>query len=404
MKVLLSAYACEPDKGSEPGIGWNWALEIARLGHKVWVLTKANNQPSINCNKLSLPERNNIEFLYYDLPGWSSWWKRGSKRIHLYYILWQFGAYHFVKKINNTVKFNLVHHITFGTFRFPSFMCMLGVPYILGPVGGGETAPLKLRFKYPIKGLILDFTRDFFNFLAKFDFITLMNFRIAGAIYVKTPETLEKIPKRYRQKAKLQIEIGTDVKCTHFEFTKGFRPLRLIYAGRFIYWKGMHYGLLAFAMLSKLDSRVRLTMVGEGPDKKNWKKLVKKLDIDDKVSWTGWVPHKKIDSIYSDHDVLLFPSLHDSSGTVILEAMSHAMPVVCLKIGGPGVLVNSSCGFAIPVKNTSMSAIIERLAKALIELNYDIKLRNRLRSGALLRTKQFSWSASVSGVYKNFNV
>ena len=57
MKVLLSAYACEPNKGSEPGVGWNWAIEIARLGHKVWVLTRANNQPSIDSERFNLPKR-----------------------------------------------------------------------------------------------------------------------------------------------------------------------------------------------------------------------------------------------------------------------------------------------------------------------------------------------------------
>ena len=166
----------------------------------------------------------------------------------------------------------------------------------------------------------------------------------------------------------------------------------------------MHFGFLAFAMLSRLDSRVRLTMVGEGPDEKNWRNLVKKIDINDKVNWTGWVPHHKVNNLYSDHDVLLFPSLHESSGNVILEALSHAIPVVCLKIGGPGIIVNSSCGFAIPVKNSSISLVVEKLADALIQLNFDCRLRNRLRAGAINRTKQFGWSTSVSTVYKDLNI
>ena len=353
---------------------------------------------------MSLPEKNNIQFLYYDLPNWLTWWKRGNKRIHLYYILWQLGAYRLAKKINKKEKFKLVHHITFGTFRFSSFMWMLGIPYILGPVGGGETPPLKLRFGYPIKGLILDLIRDFLNFLTKFDLITIMNFRVAHEIYVKTPETLDMIPKKYRQKTKLQLEIGINSKCTRLKFISGYKPLRIIYAGRFIYWKGMHFGFLAFAMLSRLDSRVRLTMVGEGPDEKNWRNLVKKIDINDKVNWTGWVPHHKVNNLYSDHDVLLFPSLHESSGNVILEALSHAIPVVCLKIGGAGIIVNSSCGFAIPVKNSSISLVVEKLADALIQLNFDFRLRNRLRAGAINRTKQFGWSTSVSTVYKDLNI
>lgn len=43
MKLLLSAYACELNTGSEPGVGWHWAAEVTRLGHEVWVLTRADN-------------------------------------------------------------------------------------------------------------------------------------------------------------------------------------------------------------------------------------------------------------------------------------------------------------------------------------------------------------------------
>ena len=46
MKILVSAYACEPGKGSEPGAGWLWARAAARR-HEVWVLTRANNREAI---------------------------------------------------------------------------------------------------------------------------------------------------------------------------------------------------------------------------------------------------------------------------------------------------------------------------------------------------------------------
>src|ERR1700686_5022098 len=47
LRILLSAYACEPGKGSEPGVGWHWAVEMARLGHRVTVLTRQNNRAGI---------------------------------------------------------------------------------------------------------------------------------------------------------------------------------------------------------------------------------------------------------------------------------------------------------------------------------------------------------------------
>ena len=402
MKILLSAYACEPDKGSEPGVGWNWALEIAQLGHKVWVLTRANNQLSIKSKNLRLPEKNNLHFLYYDLPRWAYLWKKGNRGIYLYYFLWQIGAYRLAKKVHSKENFNLVHHITFGVIRQPSFMWMLRIPYILGPVGGGETAPWKLRFGYPLKGFITDIVRDIFNILTKFDLFTLLNLRIADEIYVKTPDTMDMIPKKYQKKAKLLLEIGINSTGSIINYSSvSHQPLRMIFVGRFIYWKGMHIGLLAFSVLSKLDPEARLTMVGEGPEENKWRNLVKKLDIDDKIYWTGWISHEKIKKLYPEHDVMLFPSLHDSSGNVVLEALSHSLPVICLKIGGPGIIVNSSCGYAIPVFNLNTTLLIDKLANSMIKLNYDYNLRNSLKKGAISRSKQFSWSSSVSKVYKD---
>ena len=87
MKVLLSAYACEPDKGSEPAVGWNWVRQVSRF-HEVWVITRANNRKPIEkaLAKNPLP---NAHFIYFDLPHWARFWKRGQRGAHLYYYLWQ---------------------------------------------------------------------------------------------------------------------------------------------------------------------------------------------------------------------------------------------------------------------------------------------------------------------------
>src|SRR5215472_13472456 len=97
-RILFSAYACEPDKGSEPAVGWNWAVETARLGHEVWVLTRSNNRTAIEHHDLS--RERNLNFLYYDLP----WWVRRLKRcfgdvgVVVYYWLWQWFAMTFIRK------------------------------------------------------------------------------------------------------------------------------------------------------------------------------------------------------------------------------------------------------------------------------------------------------------------
>ena len=73
MKILLSAYACEPNLGSEPGVGWNWAIELTRLGNEVWVLTRESNRARVEGASGDYKQLEKLNFLYYDLPVWARW-------------------------------------------------------------------------------------------------------------------------------------------------------------------------------------------------------------------------------------------------------------------------------------------------------------------------------------------
>ena len=97
MKVLLSAYACEPNKGSEPGIGWHWVLEVTRLGHDVWVLTRANNRETIERASPGLP---NLHIVYHDPPAWVARLKKKGPFLQLYYAWWQWSAYRRARQLH----------------------------------------------------------------------------------------------------------------------------------------------------------------------------------------------------------------------------------------------------------------------------------------------------------------
>ena len=193
---------------------------------------------------------------------------------------------------------------------------------------------------------------------------------------------------------------GEDICKTKRDSKKLFRVL---FVGRFLYWKGMHLGLPAFARLLSTIPDARLTMVGKGPEERLWHLLAERLNISNSIDWVSWVPLKELKPLYRSHDVFLFPSLRDSGGMVVLEAMSYGLPVVCLDLGVPGEMVDDTCGFKVETNGLSKKATIQALADRLIRLAGDPTLRRRLSNGAIQRVKKFSWSSVVHQIYKNGN-
>jgi glycosyltransferase involved in cell wall biosynthesis len=397
MKVLLSAYACEPHKGGESGIGWHWAVEVARLGHDVWVLTRANNRQAIEDAGPSLA---NLRFIYYDLPPALLTLKKRTPFLQCYYALWQWGAYHSIRTLHQRERFDVVQHVTFGVFRHASFMGRLGIPFVFGPVGGGERTPFHLRMDYGFRGHVLDALRDAANLVCRANPWLHETFTAARLILVKTPHTGVALPSRYHQKVRHVIEIGSNETAEQPPAGRSDRSFRFLFVGRLLYWKGLQYGLRAFATLLRDVPNARLTIVGAGPEERRWRRLSRGLGLAHAVEWIGWIPHADVGGRYRGHDVFLFPSLHDSSGTVILEAMSYGLPVVCFDLGGPGVLVNDTCGVVVPTTGRSADELVMDLADAMRTIAEKLELYSGLQAGAFKRSRELTWASAVANVYE----
>jgi glycosyltransferase involved in cell wall biosynthesis len=285
----------------------------------------------------------------------------------------------------------------------------LGVSFIFGPVGGGETAPFFLRTGYGLTGWILDLVRDVSNAFVRIDPTLRAVWQQAIRIYVRTPATARFIPARLQHKVHCQIELGIDegmaqARGAEEQDSSLSTGLRVLYAGRFLCWKGMHLGLPAFAVLVKKYPQATLTMVGQGREEKLWRRLADKLGIAQHVTWVPWVPRERLAALYLEHDAFLFPSLHDSGGYVVLEALAHGLPVICVDLGGPPLMVDETCGCVIPVSNSDKATVIKGLADALITMATNPDLRSRLSAGAIDRAGQFRWSDTVHRVYAEIEV
>jgi glycosyltransferase involved in cell wall biosynthesis len=395
---LLSAYACEPDRGSEPGIGWQWATRLAEAGHEIVVITRANNSPSI-AKALCGSRIASLQFVFYDLPRWARFWKRGGRGVQLYYFLWQLCSLPIARRLHTDKPFDVVHHLTFGVFRQPSWLALLGAPFIFGPVGGGEYAPRSLRRGLPLAARGRELLRDLANAYARVDPLLRVTLKRAAAILCKTAETRNQLPVAHHNQCRLFLEIGTEINDAPFANTRGAsdsapRGLRVLYVGRLVYEKGLHLALPAFARLLDDAPDSRFTIVGSGPYESELRALAARLGIDSRVDWVPWLPRNEVLLVYARNDVFLFPSLHDSSGNAVLEAMANGLPVVCLGIGGPAAIVDSLSGIRVTASEPVQA--IEHLGDALSLLAGNASLRWFLSRGAYARAnRHFAWPAQI---------
>jgi glycosyltransferase involved in cell wall biosynthesis len=400
MKILLSAYACEPHKGSEPAVGWNWLLALVQQGHDVSVVTRENNRAHIEAQ--IWVQSLSIKHIYYDLPAWCRRWKRWPGGLYLYYLLWQIGAYRRARIIHRASPFDVVHHITFVTFRQPSFMGGLGIPFILGPIGGGETSPRHLRSGLALSGRLQETLRDMLIGVARHDPLMLRTFSKASLIACTTEETLQRLPRRFRHKCIILPAIGIDPPPESISFAPLPPMPTFLFIGRLLYWKGLHLVLRAMPEVLRQLPNARLKVVGEGKDARWLKQVAEECGVAASVDWVPNLPYHEIATVYRDHVAFVFPSLHDSGGLVVLESLAAQLPVICLSLGGPGIFVDSSCGMVINPAGKSEDLIQRCIAHAMVDLAQQPAMREPLVAGCAARARRFSWQNAARQLYSAF--
>ena len=330
VKVLLSAYACEPNRGSEAADGWHWAKQMARF-HDVWVITRANNKKVIE-GEIDHIGLDHVHWLYVDLPRWARFWKRGAIGTEIYYFLWQLMAYLYVKHTNRREQFDLVHHVTFGRYWVPSFMSLLPIPFVWGPVGGGEETPSGFLSTFSTAGWTYELFRSKSRFVAHtFPFLRLTAKR-AKISFATTSQTADKLSRLGARKVVVHPQYFLEKEQLDYfgKFpVRTQKPVRFLSMGRLVHWKGHHLALQAFAKAVQSCPDCEYWLTSDGPERKRLEHLAEKLDIADRVRFWGHLP--SLHDVYeklAQSDVLLHPALHEAFGNACLEALAAGRPTV----------------------------------------------------------------------------
>ena len=402
-RVLLSAYACEPVKGSEPGVGWNWVRQLSQFA-EVWVLTRANNRGPIEAALAARPLPH-VHFIYYDLPRWLSFWKNRSRGVHAYYYLWQIGAYFVVMNSHRDNSFDLLHHATFASCWFPSFMAFLPVPLVWGPLGGGESTPHSFWRSFSARGKVYEFLRSLSSWRGRLDPFVRATARRAAFAVATTPETEKQL--RALGCARTGVLSLAAIGDEEFEMlarsperTSG--PFRVFSTGRLLHWKGFHLGIAAFARFHRKHPESEYWMIGDGPERKRLEKLARDLSIAEHVHFCGELPRVETLQKIAACDVMVQPSLHDSSGWASIEAMAAGRAVICLDAGGLALQVDEGNGLKIPA--VSPSQAVDAIASALENLarNSEVRLQYG-RAGRARVAAEFNWARKAQEIRRIYD-
>ena len=395
MKILLSAFAFAPNVGSEPGVGWRWAAELAKH-HEVTVITDVTRRVLVEAAGVALPP--NVRVVYYR-PALLRSVPLNSTTAQLLYTAWQFGLLGFARRLLHEQGFHLAIHCTYGVFRHPSFLGYLGIPFIFGPVGGGEDAPLALKRSIRGREKIKELLRSLLNKAALFDPFLWVAYAKATLILTKTEATRRALPWPFRRRAIVYPEIGIDAPSgIRARARQPGEPLRVLFAGRLLGWKGAHLAIRAVAQAMAQGVPVEFTLLGKGPFEPELRRVAASLDIQDRIHWVSQLPQQELFAMYQTMHCFLFPSLHDSSGNVVLEAQANGLPVICLDLGGPATLVTAETAIVVTTKHQDEAGVVQGLTSAIRQLAEDENRRYAMARAAVVNAGEtMTWENRVNG-------
>jgi glycosyltransferase involved in cell wall biosynthesis len=332
VKVLLSAYACLPEQGSEPGIGCLVLLAAARH-HDVWVLTQPHMAAALGPFLADHPigGRVHVEAVGPPYPAGQPGLRR-LVQVNRHHDQWQHNAAARGRELDRRVGFDLVHHVTLAAFWMRVGVAALDKPLVWGPVGGAVQPPWPLVGELGRRGLVETgvrmAARPFLRRLVGRDAA-----RRARVIFAQNRATASRI------RSAASVLVLPNAVATGIERmpAAGPRTREVAVVGRLIPWKAGRLAVRAFRHVT--DPGAVLTFYGDGPERDAVWTAARRWGLAGRVAVAGYLPRPQLLARVAQAGALLHPALHEEAGVAVAEALTMGTPVVALAHGGPVELV-----------------------------------------------------------------
>ncbi|MGI4834038.1 MAG: glycosyltransferase family 4 protein [Janthinobacterium lividum] len=404
MRLLLSAYACDPYRGSEEGSGFNWLWQAAALGHEVWCLTTPRGRANLTqllAERAADPTAARIHLVYIDVPRPVDYAYRWQPGVYLHYLVWQYQAWRVARQLDAQVKFEVVHHVTYNSLQMASWLWRLGKPLLLGPLGGGMTAPTALRRYLPDWFKTETVRNAISGLLTTFDPNVRQSLQHATLVFAANSDTAN-LARRLGAR-RVELAMSAALAADYFPAAYTPRPalagreLRILWLARLYPRKGL---ALVLEALGQVDERVafHLDIMGDGPVGPLVPGWIAAAGLTDRVTWHGSVPYEATRAAYLGHDLFMLCSLRDTYANQYLESMALGLPILTLDHHGATDFVPANASIKVSVQSAEATAAA--LARAVEHLYDHPQELERMGRAGFAYARQFDVAQLVAGLYR----
>jgi len=311
-------------------------------------------------------------------------------------LITQHHARNIVIGLRDSVGLDIVHQPIPVSPRFPSLLYGLKLPVVIGPMNGGMDYPPAFRRSESILSRLYVLVG---RQIAEFANIVFPGKKRAAAVIVANRRTRLALPRCIKAQIVELPENGVDLRMwappdkLNRDPANPSNLARFVFVGRLIDLKSLDVVIEALHEVPDAG----LEVVGDGPMRKKWEDLASQLGLSSRVSFSGWLPQSECASRLRSARALVFPSICECGGAVVLEAMAAGVAVIATKWGGPADYVNSETGILVEPK--SKPALIEGFAAAMRRLIAEPELARAMGlSGRRLVEREFDWEMKLNSM------
>jgi glycosyltransferase involved in cell wall biosynthesis len=394
--VLINAYACSPNMGSEPGMAWNWCIHLAKYC-ELHIITEGEFKENIDAAIPLLPQGMNMKFYYNPVSAEirKMCWNQGDWRFYNHYKSWQKKTYQIALEILKVHPIDIVHQLNMIGFREPGYLWKItDKPFVWGPVDAKATFPIAYLQGATLKTKLVIHIKNFLTSLQlRYSRRVRQAVDQSSVVLSASSNAQQTFRKYFNIESPLLNETGCYIQQHPISINNKKKLLDVLWVGKLDFRKQL--GLAIRCVAKAKNPFIRLHIVGGG-DAEPYKALAASLNILEQCTWHGMIKHKEVQQLMQSSDLFLFTSVAEGTPHVVLEAIGNNLPVLCFDTCGQGDAINEKVGEKIDLTNPRQSEIefAERL-------NYFFEHRDNLvvmSQNCVHRQHELSWDVKAENM------